>query len=91
MIVHYQDRQAKLPRGTSVAECLAALQAEEGALAAMCGGQVLELTTPVQENCTLSPITLAQEEGRRIYERSLRMMMLLAVRRLFPREQVRIE
>lgn len=91
MIVHYQDCQAKLPRGTSVAECLAALQAEEGALAAMCGGQVLELTSPVQENCTLSPITLAQEEGRRIYERSLRMMMLLAVRRLFPREQVRIE
>ena len=45
----------------------------------------------MREDSELNPITLRHEEGRRIYERCLRMMMLLAVRRLYPGEQVRIE
>lgn len=85
------ERWAELPPGTAVCDCLHALAAEDHALAAMGAGQVLELNETLREDCTLTPITLAREEGRRIYERSLRMMMLLAVRRLFPGEQVRIE
>lgn len=85
------ERWAELPPGTAVRDCLHALAAEDHALAAMGAGQVLELNETLREDCTLTPITLAREEGRRIYERSLRMMMLLAVRRLFPGEQVRIE
>lgn len=72
-------------------DCLAALGISEGALAAMRGGQVLELNETLREDSELNPITLRHEEGRRIYERCLRMMMLLAVRRLYPGEQVRIE
>ena len=45
----------------------------------------------LRQDCTLVPLTLEHEEGRRIYERSLRFVMLLALRHLFPYQQVRIE
>lgn len=59
-------------------------------LAALCGGQVLELndTAPPGD---MQPLTLADDEGRRIYERSLRFVLLLALRQLYPGRQVRIE
>ena len=91
MLIRWQDKELTLPPGTSVRDCLAALGISEGALAAMRGGQVLELNETLREDSELNPITLRHEEGRRIYERCLRMMMLLAVRRLYPGEQVRIE
>lgn len=61
------------------------------ALGCFCGGQAFELTQIIGEDCTLYPITFANEEGRRIYERSLRFVMLMAMRRVFPGERVRIE
>lgn len=60
-------------------------------LAAMCGGQVLELNDTASADGDLLPLTLHHDEGRRIYERSLRFVMLLALRRLYPGQQVRIE
>ena len=82
----------ELPEGSTVAECLRAFgYAERSALAAMCGNRVAELGDPVRQDCALRPLTVADEEGRRIYERSLRFVMLLALRRLYPRQQVRME
>ncbi|MBP3636404.1 MAG: nucleoside kinase [Clostridia bacterium] len=60
-------------------------------LAAMCGGQVLELNEPAPADAQLHLLTLAHDEGRRIYERSLRFVLLMALRRLYPGQQVRIE
>ena len=60
-------------------------------LAAMCGGQVLELNEPAPADAQLHPLTLAHDEGRRIYERSLRFVLLMALRRLYPGQQVHIE
>ncbi len=52
---------------------------------------VVELGAEIYESAELFPITYANEEGRRIYERSLRFVLLIAARRLFPDYQVRIE
>ena len=49
------------------------------ALGCFCGGQALELTQKVDQSCALHPITFQNEEGRRIYERSLRFVLLLAL------------
>ena len=62
-----------------------------GVLAARCGDEALELTALVDQDSHLTPLTLRDEEGRRIYERSVRFVMLLAIRRLYPGQQVRIE
>ena len=61
------------------------------ALGCFRGGKVLELNEKIPESCRLHPITFQNEEGRRIYERSLRFVMLLAVRHVLPGRHVRIE
>ena len=66
-------------------------EAAATALGCFCGGKVLELNEKIAESCRLHPITFQNEEGRRIYERSLRFVMLLAVRRCLPGHHVRIE
>ena len=92
MIIRSMNNQKEFPEGTTVQNCLKALDAfPRGTLAALSGGVVCELNDPLRRDCTLTPLTLEHEEGRRIYERSLRFVMLLALRHLFPYQQVRIE
>ncbi len=92
MIVRSMNREKEIPEGTTVQSCLQQLDAfPRGTLAALCGGVVLELNDPVRQDVSLIPLTLEHEEGRRIYERSLRFVMLLALRHLYPYQQVRIE
>ena len=92
MIIRSMNNQKEFPEGTTVRNCLKALDAfPRGTLAALSGGIVCELNDPLRRDCTLTPLTLEHEEGRRIYERSLRFVMLLALRHLYPYQQVRIE
>ena len=92
MLIRNKDNTVTLPEGTSVRVCLQKLDAfPAGTLAALSGGVVVELSDPVRSDCVLSPLTLADDEGRRIYERSLRFVMLLALKHLYPYAQVRIE
>ncbi len=90
--IRFHDAEAALPEGSTVRACLEAVNAlPAGTLAALKGGVVVELNDPMNESCELLPLTLDHDEGRRVYERSLRFVMLLALRHLFPYEQVRIE
>ncbi len=92
MIIRTEDRERSFPGGTHVDACLKALDAfPRGTLAALRGGVAVELNEPLYTDCSLIPLTLEHEEGRRIYERSLRFVMLLALKHLFPYQQVRIE
>ena len=92
MIIRSMNNQKEFPEGTTVQACLKALDAfPRGTLAALSGGVVCELNDPLRRDCDLLPLTLEHEEGRRVYERSLRFVMLLALRHLFPYQQVRIE
>ncbi len=79
--------------GTTVEEALRALVAPEkmrDVLCAMCGGVCLELNTKLMEDSELTPLTYRDEEGRRVYERSLRFLFLLSLRRLYPECRVRM-
>ena len=92
MIIRSMNNQKEFSEGATVQTCLKALDAFPcGTLAALSGGVVRELNEPLRFDCELVPLTLEHEEGRRVYERSLRFVMLLALRHLFPYQQVRIE
>ena len=81
-----------IEKGATVMQCLRALEADmSGVLAVQQGGRVLELTDVILREGEIRPLTLHDEEGRRIYERSLRFVALLAFRRLMPGQAVRIE
>ena len=92
MIIRSMDHEKEFPEGKTVMACLKELDAfPRGTLAAQSGGVVCELNDVLHQDCDLTPLTLENEEGRRIYERSLRFVMLLALRHLYPYQQVRIE
>ena len=92
MRVIYQNREAVVPENATAGEALAALGAlTPGVLAAMAGGRALDLSEPLPSDGPVSPLTLADEEGQRIYERSLRFVLLMALKSLCPGRRVRIE
>ena len=62
-----------------------------GALGVIVQGKTYSLNEPAVEYAYARILTYADEEGRRIYERSLQMLFLTAVHRLYPKERVRIQ
>lgn len=92
------NQTVTVPAGTLLRDALRLLcpQADPAGLstavlAALCGGQVLELTAPLEKDCALTPLTYRHEEGRRLYERSLRFLFLASLKRLFPGKRVRMQ
>lgn len=86
------NKRMETETGLSVMACLRGFDVDmTGVLAVQQGGRVLELTDVITREGEIRPLTLQDEEGRRIYERSLRFVAVLAFRRLMPGQQVRIE
>ena len=54
------------------------------------GGVCLELSEVLSADAVLTPLTYQDEEGRRVYERSLRFLFLLSMKRLYPDKKVRM-
>ena len=75
--------------GQAIRAMLPAGQAER-VLCAMQGGICVELSDPLTEDCMLEPLTYQDEEGRRVYERSLRFLFLLSLKRLYPDKRARM-
>ncbi len=84
--------QVFLPN-TLLCDILQELLKEEAdkVLACFLNGDVVELNAKINQSCELIPITYQEEEGRRIFERSLRFVLLLAARELFPDYNLRFE
>ena len=61
-----------------------------GALGIALRGRTASLNDPVEEYAFARTLTYADEEGRRIYERSLQFVFLTAANRLYPGKRVRI-
>ena len=93
MIVSMLGKEREFSSPTTVLDALTVLAPEmlDDALGCFCGGRALELNEEIKESCTLHPITFQNEEGRRIYERSLRFVLLLALKRVLPKTDIRIE
>jgi uridine kinase len=55
------------------------------------GGRIRELDETISRDSELFVLTYQDEEGRRIYERSLRFVLMIAAKRAFPHANIRIE
>ncbi len=60
-------------------------------IAALVDGQLRELTYSVRRDSTVEPVDLSQSDGVRIYRRSLTLLMIVAVKQLFPDVQVFVD
>ena len=61
-----------------------------GALGISVQGRTCSLNDPVEEYTYARVLTYADEEGQRIYERTLQFIFLTAAHRLYPGERARI-
>lgn len=86
-----ENKKQTFDKPLKIAEILNVMCPGVQALACFLGGSVLELGAVVDSDLEVRPITFADEEGRRIYERSLRFVLLLAAKRLWPELHVRID
>ena len=93
MDIRMLGKEGHFASALQVKDIIAALAPEYASTALGClrGGNSLQLNEFVGSDCTLYPITYQHEEGRRIYERSLRFVLLLALKRVLPGKHLRIE
>ena len=95
VLAHLPDgRIFEAPPGTAVGQVLEAA-AHDGhrgwAVAALIGGRLRELETPLTADVQVAPVTLADGDGTRIYRRSLALLLITAASELFPDASVFIE
>lgn len=90
--ITFDGHSGEFDPGVSAQAATAALSPETAreTLCLMHGGACLELGVPLYESCTLTPLRYEDEEGRRVYERSVRFLLLMAMKRLYPQMRVRI-
>ncbi len=90
--VTLDGQQAAFPSGVLLRDALEQLMPAKApqVLCALYGGICVELNQPIDIDCELTSVTYQDEEGRRVYERSLRFLFLLSMSRLYPGKNVRI-
>jgi uridine kinase len=84
---HLPDgRVLRGPRGASAGEFLKAIEKDLPAplTGAIVNGELRELTFPLDMDVHLAPVTMADEDGARIYRRSLTFLLGAAFDRLYP-------
>ncbi len=83
------------PVGTRLETYVRFWHAEKGGgeppLAAICNGDLRELTIPVERDMTVTPLTMRDSDGARMYRRSLVFLMVTAAAELFPGVQVIVD
>jgi uridine kinase len=73
------------PRGAPVGEFLRVLEQDEAPIVgALVGGQLRELTYCLSQDSTVRPVTMADEDGMRIYRRTLTFLLEVAFEDLYP-------
>ena len=92
--VHFPDgRVLKGPRGTTVGEFLESAQKEGDVpyVAAIVNSELHELTHRIERESEISPVTRADQDGARIYRRSLTFLLEVAFSHLFPTGRLLID
>lgn len=83
----------EVAQGTTVAEVFDKALPNYGKtiFAAFWHGGVLELNQAIEKDCELIPVDYDSEEGKRIYERSLSLLVIAALKNLYPTKHAEIE
>ena len=83
--IHLTDgRVLSGPRGAKVGEFLHVLEYDSQLVAAIVNGDLRELTYPINIESRVSPVTMSDPDGARIYRRSLTFLLEMAFNDLFP-------
>jgi uridine kinase len=80
------------PPATPLAQILeVALRGRTPAVAAVVDGRLTELNKPLERDADVEPVQLTDDEGTRIYRRSLILLLVTAVAELYPGARIAVE
>lgn len=93
IIVNINNIDYIFEKGTTVSEAFekALPYYTKTIFAAFCKGGVIELNEPLIADCTLHPVDYDSQEGKRIYERSLSLLVIAALKNLYPTKHAEIQ
>ncbi|HEY3380759.1 MAG TPA: hypothetical protein VGK32_03265 [Vicinamibacterales bacterium] len=96
VVVTFTDgRVFEAPIGTLIADLFRAITPPDAStppvVGALVDGKLRELTSAINGDCTLTPVTTADGDGVRIYRRSLAFLLMTAAAEVFPGAEVGIE
>ncbi|MGI6238705.1 MAG: nucleoside kinase [Christensenellales bacterium] len=91
MKLRINGKEVECAGGTTYAALFRELGAMDGALGVHKNGATISLNAEAEGGADVGIITYKDEEGRRIYERTLQFVLLAAVKRVLPDARVRIE
>lgn len=92
LTLQYQGQALKVPEGTTVGTVWESVkETAPDAVFALVDGQTLDFTTALENNAVISFETLQSAVGNRAYQRTLIMLMAMAVQELYPDARVQIE
>lgn len=88
-----QDVVWEGPIGTSLEEFMQASQmpAQPRIVAGLINGKLRELTQPLDHDADITPVTMSDLDGSRIYRRSLCFLMIAAAVDVFPKSSITIQ
>jgi threonyl-tRNA synthetase len=74
------------PHGTTIAEAVAQIGRglAKAALVAKVDGEVMDLSTPLTQDCAMQVLTFKDEEGREVFRHTSTHILAQAVKRLYP-------
>src|SRR5210317_522705 len=82
----------RLPKGISAGEALERLRVKKGnpAVAAKINGELVDLSRPLEQDCTIEPLNQNNEETLEILRHTASHVMAQAVQSLYPEAKITI-
>ena len=86
------DESQRLPKGISAGEALERLRVKKGnpAVAAKINGELVDLSRPLEQDCTIEPLNQNNEETLEILRHTASHVMVQAVQSLYPEAKITI-
>ncbi|MGD8706158.1 MAG: threonine--tRNA ligase, partial [Syntrophobacterales bacterium] len=86
------EESQRLPKGISAGEALARLQKKKGspAVAAKINGELVDLSKPLEQDCSIEPLNQNNEEALEILRHTASHVMAQAVQSLYPEAKITI-
>lgn len=90
--IRLNGREMEVARGTRIEELVRDLKGKMGSqiVAAVVNNEIRELTFPIEQESDITTVDLSSDDGIRIYQRSLKFLLIKAVHDLFPDKELQV-
>jgi len=90
--IRLNGQEMEVAKGTRIEELVRDLKGKMGSqiVAAVVNNEIRELTFPIEQESDITTVDLSSDDGIRIYQRSLKFLLIKAVHDLFPDKELQV-